>query len=350
MVVSSGRLTVYAVPLGGTLLLTALLTVIARRYVRWATHIPALMSADILVSVAIVIGSGGWDSPFILHAYSSLVMPALLFGWRGGVMAGLTFVAIQQAALTAMGMPASERIFENSIARLSVLLMLIVPPMFGALFSVVIERIRAQDHAHRPDEREQSSVDRPFTRDERYDVPIFGGSSRSADRHDTALSGATLAADLTRTRTAEQSVEELRRVIFAPLPAPEMDLAATLDVLSMRFGQFSSLPVRVTLIGRTRAVGALECNLLVRLTQEAMLNVQQHAHASSVSLTLRYDISSVALLIQDDGVGLVDGTYERPGLHALRAMYYRVSELGGRLDVFQTEGGGVTVRAAMPLE
>jgi signal transduction histidine kinase len=67
-------------------------------------------------------------------------------------------------------------------------------------------------------------------------------------------------------------------------------------------------------------------------------------------MTLRYDINSVALLIQDDGVGLVDGTFERPGLHALRAMHYRVSELGGRLDVFQTEGGGVTVRAAMPLD
>jgi len=58
----------------------------------------------------------------------------------------------------------------------------------------------------------------------------------------------------------------------------------------------------------------------------------------------------VALLIQDDGVGLLDGTHERPGLHALRAMQYRLAEFGGRLDVFETEGGGVTVRATMPLE
>jgi signal transduction histidine kinase len=31
-------------------------------------------------------------------------------------------------------------------------------------------------------------------------------------------------------------------------------------------------------------------------------------------------------------------------------MHYRLAELGGRLDVFETEGGGVTVRATMPLE
>ena len=59
---------------------------------------------------------------------------------------------------------------------------------------------------------------------------------------------------------------------------------------------------------------------------------------------------SVALLIQDNGVGLVDGTFHRPGLHSLRAMQYRIAEFGGGLEVFETEGGGVTVRAAMPLE
>jgi signal transduction histidine kinase len=88
----------------------------------------------------------------------------------------------------------------------------------------------------------------------------------------------------------------------------------------------------------------------VRLAQEALLNIQQHAHADTAMLTLRYDTTSVALMIQDDGVGLLDGTYERPGLHALRAMQYRLAEFGGRLDVFETEGGGVTVRATMPLE
>ena len=49
-------------------------------------------------------------------------------------------------------------------------------------------------------------------------------------------------------------------------------------------------------------------------------------------------------------VSVVIATHERPGLHALRAMQYRLAEFGGRLDVFETEGGGVTVRATMPLE
>ena len=49
-------------------------------------------------------------------------------------------------------------------------------------------------------------------------------------------------------------------------------------------------------------------------------------------------------------IHLIDGTYERPGLHALRAMQYRLAEHEGRLDVFELEGGGVTVRASLPLD
>ena len=161
---------------------------------------------------------------------------------------------------------------------------------------------------------------------------------------------APLAAQATKIRAAEQSVEDLRRVIFTPLPSMDMDFAPALDLLALRFGQHTGVSARVTMLGRTRVVSPIHRGLLVRLAQESLLNVQQHAHAGSAVLTVRYDASSVALLIQDDGVGLLDGTHERPGLHALRAMQYRLAEFGGRLDVFETEGGGVTVRATMPLE
>jgi signal transduction histidine kinase len=173
---------------------------------------------------------------------------------------------------------------------------------------------------------------------------------RGPRRERTALVDAPQAIQATKVRATEQGVEDLRRQIFTPLPSVDMDLGAALDVLAMRFGQHTGTPARVTLLGRTRAINRLHSGLLVRLAQEALLNVQQHAHAASATLTLRYDSCTVALLIQDDGVGLLDGTHERPGLHALRAMQYRLAEFGGRLDVFETEGGGVTVRATMPLE
>jgi signal transduction histidine kinase len=223
------------------------------------------------------------------------------------------------------------------------------PVLFGGLLPGLVEILR-RSFAHRGSRRRMPSLPQ-LDRDLGADAPRFTAVGRSPSRAHPSLTDDTpLAVQATKIRAAEQSVEDLRRVIFTPLPSQDMDLAPALDLLALRFGQHAGVSARVTLLGRTRVVSPIHRRLLVRLAQESLLNVQQHAHAGSAVLTLRYDASSVALLIQDDGVGLLDGTHERPGLHALRAMQYRLTEFGGRLDVFETEGGGVTVRATMPLE
>jgi hypothetical protein len=344
-----GQLNAYAAVLAVTLLLTLFSSVLAYRYVHLARQLPAIMGLDILLAVAVVMYSGGWESPFAFYALGSLVLPALLFGWIGGVMAGLLLVAANQTMLMVSGTPAAERLFGSDLARLSVPLALVVPPVFGGLFALLVDRIRQQGSGQRNwrDPDDDPTFDAPLARAPRQEAPR--ASPPRGERRGDAQPDAPLTTQLIRTRV-EPSVEELRRVLFAPLPAPSMDLGAALDVLMTRFGQQTGLTARVSVIGRNRLVRPISIDLLMRLAQEGLINVQQHAHASSASLTLRYDINSVMLLIQDDGIGLVDGTYERPGLHSLRAMQYRVAEFGGRLDVFETEGGGVTVRATMPLE
>jgi signal transduction histidine kinase len=228
---------------------------------------------------------------------------------------------------------------------------MVVPPTIGWLFPAMIERLRHQSSPERQDRQSPDSDDNEsFGSEPRLDTPRFTRLSAEERRSEPLSPELPLAVQLTRTRTVEPSVEELRRVIFAPLPAPDMDLGAIFDVLGTRFSQQTSISTRVALIGRTRYLRSIHRDLLVRVAQEALLNIQQHAHAGSASLTLRYDVNSIVMLVQDDGSGLADGTYERPGLHALRTMHYRIAEFGGRLDVFETEGGGVTVRTTMPLE
>jgi hypothetical protein len=346
---AQGRITTDGAVLAGTLLITLIMSMVARRYVRTARHLPALMSLDVLLAVAIVIYTGGWESPFSFFAFGSLILPALLFGWPGGIMAGLTYVALSQAALAAIGTPAADRLFEGTLASISVPIAMVAPPVFAGFFALLIERIRLQGNPNGQHQHRNNDIkfDQPLPREPRADSPRFPRILRD-DRRTEATPEARLAIQMTR--TVEPNVEELRRVIFAPMPAAEMELGAIFDVLTTRFGQQTNVPARISVIGRTRHVRLLYRDVLVRLAQEAMLNIQQHAHAAHVTLTLRYDINSVALLIQDDGVGLPDGSYQRPGLHALRAMQYRIAEFGGSLEVFETEGGGVTVRAAMPLE
>jgi len=341
------RLVGYGPLLVVTGMLNILATLYAQRYTRIARHSFLIMGIDVLYTVVVLMVSGGWSSPFIFYAYSSLVLPGLLFSWRGGIMAGLDFAALTAAALWAIGESPADLVTESgwpSLAR-----MMAGPVLFGGLLPGLIDLLQ-RGLAHRGRRRRVPHMPQ-LDRDIGTDAPRFTAVGRTPSRVRPSLpDDAPLAAQATKIRATEQSVEDLRRVIFTPFPSIDMDLAPALDLLALRFGQHTGVGARVTLLGRTRVVSPIHRDLLVRLAQESLLNVQQHAHAGSAMLTVRYDASSVALLIQDDGVGLLDGTHERPGLHALRAMQYRLAEFGGRLDVFETEGGGVTVRATMPLE
>lgn len=324
---------------------------LAQPYVRIVRRNPAILMIDIVYGVAVILLSGGWDSPFLLYACSSLVLPALLYGWRGGVMGGLTFVTIILGGLWATGAPPADQLLTGAVSGVTLASIMVMPPLFGGLFSPLVELVRDYvEQRHTPPRRPQ---ERPDTRPRRAappDVPLLpheGGRSRTL-LHDASEPSPVIQA--TRIRTAEQSADELRRLLFAPFSTADVELGAAIDVLASRFYQHTGISVRVTQLGRARQVRYAQRQLLVRLTQEALLNVQQHAHASSVTVTLRYDASSVVLLIQDDGIGLLDGTYERPGWRTLRTMQYRLAEHDGRLDVFELDGSGVTVRASLPLD
>jgi two-component sensor histidine kinase len=352
----------WQVAYGWALLVAILLNIpamlFAQRYVRVARRTPAVMALDIFVMVLLLhivrlsSGSGalsGTSGAFVPYAYGSLVLPGLLFGWRGGLMAGLAFVTMDRAALWSVRLPPAMTALDWA----DLALMMVAPPIFGSALPVLVDllrRISARRGQRRAQQRSLLLSEQPH-RDPRSGTFGFAALDRDAEptRQDEPLQ-APLAMQATRVRAVEPSVEDLRRLLFAPFPSPDLDLAAALDLLALRFGQQTGATSRVVTLGRARRLHPAHRSVLVRLAQEALLNVQQHAHTASAVCTLRYDAASVVLLVQDDGVGLLDGTYERPGLHALRAMHYRLAELGGRLDVFETEGGGVTVRATMPLE
>ncbi|NJP06190.1 MAG: hypothetical protein HC837_11500 [Chloroflexaceae bacterium] len=151
----------------------------------------------------------------------------------------------------------------------------------------------------------------------------------------------------------DERKREMRRVIYAHLSdgATDMTLTRALDQLIERFnGCDGCSTCRMIQIGSSQQLSFAKQFILMRLVQEGLLNIQQHARAHSSVLTLHYETLMVTLTLQDDGVGLLDGTHERPGVHALRAMQYCLTEFDGNLEVFEAEQGGVVVRATLPLD
>jgi signal transduction histidine kinase len=87
---------------------------------------------------------------------------------------------------------------------------------------------------------------------------------------------------------------------------------------------------------------------LWRVAQEALVNAERHAGATTVRLNLCVHPDRVELTVADDGAGLPPNAENRPGHYGLRGMRERIEGLGGSLIV-ESNGAGARIVAALPL-
>ena len=81
---------------------------------------------------------------------------------------------------------------------------------------------------------------------------------------------------------------------------------------------------------------------LFRIVQEGLTNIERHAQAHNVSITLRGSADSVRLTVIDDGIGFNVAQVERrhTGI-GLRNIRERVEHFGGRFELASTPGRSV---------
>ncbi|AVR96137.1 cache domain-containing protein [Pseudoduganella armeniaca] len=151
--------------------------------------------------------------------------------------------------------------------------------------------------------------------------------------------------------TAEQLnkvLGEVRRISHNLRPAvlDDIGLAAALAHLAGEFQQTSGMPVQFTATGCTDRLLDVANTVLFRIAQEALTNIERHAHASRIALALTGDADGVTLAISDDGVGFdAAGIAQHPqrGI-GLRNMMERMESIGGRFEL-SSGADGTVVRA-----
>jgi signal transduction histidine kinase len=87
---------------------------------------------------------------------------------------------------------------------------------------------------------------------------------------------------------------------------------------------------------------------LVRVAQEALTNVREHAAATSVHLTAHATAHGVSLVVADDGRGFAVDAPRPDGRLGLAGMHERVRLLGGRLAIESRPGGPTRIEATIP--
>lgn len=155
---------------------------------------------------------------------------------------------------------------------------------------------------------------------------------------------------------AREATQRMRRAfkVMAPKSASEalaVALQREIDELAAR----SLLMTQFVALGHPRPLPASAEAALIGAARQALFNVERHACASLVVVTLSFEPERVSLIVQDDGCGLPDDfqleVIPRGDHHwGLASMLQQAQRQGGTLNVLGGEDGGTIVRVSLPLE
>jgi signal transduction histidine kinase len=128
-------------------------------------------------------------------------------------------------------------------------------------------------------------------------------------------------------------------------------LHGAIELLCEGLAKRAGLEVSLHIYGADRRSGSAVEATAYRIIQEALSNIQRHAHARHVRVRLSDRAAGLFVVVQDDGVGLPKGVGKTSRLDGLgvglTGMTARVHELGGRLALRSRGAGLGTAIAAM---
>jgi len=111
-------------------------------------------------------------------------------------------------------------------------------------------------------------------------------------------------------------------------------------------GAQAGIVARAEVTGTPRRLPTGTEVVLLRVCQEALANVRQHAAAQQVQVRLAYTRTTVRLTVTDNGKGFDPAGPD--GGYGLKGMADRVGLVGGTVEVTSAPGGGTEVRAEVP--
>lgn len=150
--------------------------------------------------------------------------------------------------------------------------------------------------------------------------------------------------------------QQVREFIFdlRPMMLDDLGLVSTLRRYVQEFGERSGLSVQLNILGKERRLASHTEVTIFRVIQGLMKNVQEHAHANNVQITVDFQGATIIGSVEDDGSGFnVNEALASAQQHraiGLSAMKNQVEMLGGRLLIESDIGRGTRVTFKLPAE
>jgi signal transduction histidine kinase len=150
-------------------------------------------------------------------------------------------------------------------------------------------------------------------------------------------------------RLAGEALHEVRNLAMGLRPSmlDDLGLGPAMEWQAREFSRRSGVPVTTEIDGTLDGLPETHLTHVYRIVQEALTNCARHAKAKNIRITLHGDQDRLALIIQDDGIGLNTKDRSRTGL-GLTGIDERVRELGGKMEIISQPQKGTLLRIEIP--
>ena len=150
--------------------------------------------------------------------------------------------------------------------------------------------------------------------------------------------------------TVRQIDKEIRSLAFLHYQAElgDRSLVASIENLALGFGRRTGMHISFKCVGDLPPVDDSISTALLRVAQEALVNVHRHSRATAAKVDLKLRPTRIELRISDDGVGMPIGEMPRGSGIGLKGMRYRIEAHAGRFEI-RSLNPGTMVCAIVPL-
>lgn len=158
--------------------------------------------------------------------------------------------------------------------------------------------------------------------------------------------------DLDRMRDiADDAYEQTRQTLRSLQPQFEGNISDAIHELASKASEIAGFELNYRVRGPNRQLMTSDTKRRILLIlREVFNNIQKHAQAKAVSVSVVWDEIDLRIIVEDDGVGFT--LNETPDFthFGIRIMKERSEEINGTLDIISKPGRGTTVTFRCPLE
>jgi signal transduction histidine kinase len=149
----------------------------------------------------------------------------------------------------------------------------------------------------------------------------------------------------------DRTIKSVRQIINDLRPnVLDLGLGAAVEWQIAEFVRRTGL--RCELIGERDDIKLSDsaATALFRILQESLANIERHAKATQVNVTLQVNATRISMAVTDNGIGFEAGGRTKSGSFGLVGIEERIRILGGAFTVTSIPGRGTTVSVSVALE